>query len=70
MAPAHNKADVHYLLTTQLFCGNCGAMLAGESGNSHTGVTHYYYKCGTRKRNGFWNIRVGRIPACRSCRRN
>lgn len=52
MAPAHNKADVHYLLTTKLFCGNCGAMLAGESGNSHTGVTHYYYKCGTRKRNG------------------
>lgn len=52
MAPAHNKAYVHYLLTTKLFCGNCGAMLAGESGNSHTGVTHYYYKCGTRKRNG------------------
>ena len=23
-APAHNKADVHYLLTTKLFCGKCG----------------------------------------------
>ena len=31
MAPAHNKADVHYLLTTKLFCGNCGAMLAGKA---------------------------------------
>ena len=31
MTPAHNKADVHYLLTTKLFCGNCGAMLAGKA---------------------------------------
>ena len=51
-APAHNKADVHYLLTTKLFCGKCGTMMAGESGRSHTGTVHYYYKCGTRKRGG------------------
>ena len=51
-APAHNKADVHYLLTTKLFCGKCGAMMAGESGRSHTGTVHCYYKCGTRKRSG------------------
>ena len=51
-APAHNKADVHYLLTTKLFCGKCGTMMAGESGRSHTGTIHYYYKCGTRKRSG------------------
>lgn len=25
-APAHNKADVHYLLTTKLFCGKCGTL--------------------------------------------
>lgn len=24
--------------------------MAGDSGTSHTGVTHYYYKCGNRKR--------------------
>ena len=51
-APAHNKADVHYLLTTKLFCGKCGTMMAGESGKSHTGTVHCYYKCGTRKRSG------------------
>ena len=51
-APAHNKADVHYLLTTKLFCGKCGTMMAGESGRSHTGTIHCYYKCGTRKRSG------------------
>ena len=43
-APAHNKADVHYLLTTKLFCGKCGTMMAGESGRSHTGTVHCYYK--------------------------
>lgn len=51
-APAHNKTDVHYLLTTKLFCGKCGTMMAGESGRSHTGTVHCYYKCGTRKRSG------------------
>ena len=51
-APAHNKADIHYLLTTKLFCGKCGTMMAGESGRSHTGTVHCYYKCGTRKRSG------------------
>ena len=29
------------MLTTKLFCGYCGA----ESGTSHTGNTHRYYKC-------------------------
>ena len=27
-------------------------MMAGESGRSHTGTVHCYYKCGTRKRSG------------------
>ena len=52
MAPAHTKTDVNYMLTTKLFCGNCGTMLIGESGTSKTGATHYYYKCGMRKRRG------------------
>ncbi|VYT65115.1 Uncharacterised protein [uncultured Clostridium sp.] len=51
-APAHARTDVNYMLTTKLFCGKCGAMMAGESGKSHTGTWHYYYKCGNRKRNG------------------
>ena len=44
-APARHKAEDDYLLTTKLFCGYCGAYLCGESGTSHTGNTHRYYKC-------------------------
>ena len=50
-APARKKAVVEYLLTTKLFCGDCGAFMIGESGTSHTGTTHYYYKCSNAKRN-------------------
>lgn len=39
-APAKAKADEEYLLTTKLFCGKCGKMLAGESGTSRTGAKH------------------------------
>lgn len=49
-APAREKADVNYLLTTKLYCGKCGAFMVGESGTSHTGRTHYYYKCVNAKR--------------------
>ena len=49
--PARKKAVVEYLLTTKLFCGDCGAFMVGESGTSHTGTTHYYYKCSNAKRN-------------------
>ena len=48
-APAKAKADEEYLLTTKLFCGKCGKMLAGESGTSRTGAKHYYYKCAGAK---------------------
>ena len=44
-APARHKAEDDYLLTTKLFCGYCGAYLCGESGTSHTGKVHRYYKC-------------------------
>ena len=50
-APAHFMATEEYLLTTKLFCGTCGRMMAGESGISATkGVKHCYYKCGGAKR--------------------
>ena len=50
-APAHYKATDEYLLTTKLFCGTCGRMMAGESGKSSSnGVKHCYYKCGGAKR--------------------
>ena len=50
-APAHSKAkESEFLLTTKLFCGKCERMMVGESGKSHTGAMHYYYKCGNAKR--------------------
>ena len=43
-APARHKAEDDYLRTTKLFCGYYGAYLCGESGTSHTGNVHHYYK--------------------------
>ena len=49
--PARAKADEEYLLTTKLFCGNCGRLMAGESGKSGTkGIKYRYYKCSGAKR--------------------
>ena len=49
-APSRTKADEDYLLTTKLFCGGCGRLMAGECGTSGTnGVKYYYYKCGGAK---------------------
>ena len=49
--PVHSKAkESEFLLITKLFCGKCERMMVGESGKSHTGAMHYYYKCGNAKR--------------------
>ncbi|MET0017948.1 recombinase family protein [Oscillibacter sp.] len=50
LAPAATKADEQYLLTTKLFCGICGTMMAGESGTGTMGKTYRYYKCSHAKR--------------------
>ena len=47
--PAAAKANERYLLTTKLFCGNCGKMMAGESGKSSQGKVYRYYKCHSAK---------------------
>lgn len=49
-APAMRKAEDDYILTTRLFCGKCGTFMVGESGKSHTGTVHRYYKCSHAKR--------------------
>ena len=49
-APAKAKAHTEYLLTTKLICGDCEKLMAGESGRSRNGDTHYYYKCHNAKR--------------------
>lgn len=48
-APARFKAEDEYLLTTKLFCGKCNCYMVGESGTSHTGFVHRYYKCVSAK---------------------
>lgn len=57
-APARAKARDDYLLTTKLFCGHCGGMMVGESGTSHTGDKHFYYKCVNAKRKKTCNKRT------------
>ncbi|MGM9603213.1 MAG: recombinase family protein [Faecousia sp.] len=52
-APARAKAEEEYLLTTKIYCGNCGAYMCGESGKGRNGTVHRYYKCVTvKKRRG------------------
>lgn len=48
--PPHTRGAVDFLLTTKLYCGKCGAYMAGESGTSRTGESYYYYKCSHAKR--------------------
>ena len=49
-APAKSKAEEEYLLTTKLYCGDCGRLMAGESGKGAKGVVYHYYKCSGAKR--------------------
>lgn len=46
------KAPERYLLSLKAFCGECGAMLVGESGYGKQGNKYLYYKCSTRKKKG------------------
>ena len=43
-APAKHKAEDEYLLTTKLYCGECGCFMVGESGTGRN-MVHRYYKC-------------------------
>ena len=55
IAPARNKAEDEYILTTKLKCGKCGAYMVGESGKSMTGAIHRYYKCANTKKKKLCN---------------
>lgn len=44
------KAHEKYLLSSKLFCGDCGTPMAGECGRSRNGEMHHYYKCSRNKR--------------------
>lgn len=50
-APAAMKADIKYILSTKLRCGDCGGMMVGESGTSGTNNrVYHYYKCANAKK--------------------
>ena len=46
---ARGKADVEYLLSGKLFCGECNDSMTGISGTGKSGKKHYYYVCNSRK---------------------
>lgn len=39
-----------YILSAKIRCGNCGSIMWGEYGTSHTGVVYSYYKCAAVKK--------------------
>lgn len=49
-APASHKATDDYLLTTKLFCGDCGSIMVGEIGRGRNNQQYRYYKCISAKR--------------------
>lgn len=60
-APARKKAKEDYLLTTKLFCGDCLAMMVGDSAQKSNGNIYRYYKCVGAK-----NIFVTKKPFARN----
>ena len=44
-APGISKASEEYILTTKIFCGQCGNSMVGTSGTSQTGTIYKYYTC-------------------------
>ena len=49
--PRDSKSEQPYILSGKLFCGFCDSMMTAETGTSHTGKLHHYYKCFGRKCN-------------------
>jgi DNA invertase Pin-like site-specific DNA recombinase len=50
-ASARFKAQDDYILTTKLYCGDCGAYMAGDSTDKRSGRVYRYYTCRNVKRN-------------------
>ena len=49
-AHPRKEGNTDFILTSKLFCGECGGAMIGDSGTGKNGTTHYYYKCGNAKR--------------------
>lgn len=48
-SPAAKKTDGGFLLTSKLFCGECGEPMTGDGGTSKTGKVYSYYICNGRR---------------------
>lgn len=55
---ARFAAPERYLLTTKLFCGECGSSMSGDCGTSRTGAVYNYYKCAANKRKKSCNMKA------------
>ena len=49
-SPASSKPDGGFLLTSKLFCGECGQPMTGDGGTSVTGKVYSYYTCNGRRK--------------------
>ncbi len=49
-APASYKSDDRYILTTKVFCAECGSPMVGESARGRHDKQYYYYKCSNAKK--------------------
>lgn len=49
ISPAAKPTDGGFLLTSKLFCGECGQPMTGDSGTSSTGKVYSYYTCSGRR---------------------
>ena len=45
LAPARGRAKVSYVLTTKLYCADCGRGMVGISGKTIGDTAYHYYKC-------------------------
>lgn len=48
-SPAAKKTNGGFLLTSKLFCGECGEPMTGDGGTSKTGKVYSYYICSGRR---------------------
>ncbi len=49
-APAAKKTEGGFLLTTKIFCGECGEAMTGDSGTGKSGAIYHYYTCNGRRK--------------------
>lgn len=49
-APSSYKSNDRYILTTKLFCAECGSPMVGESARGRHEKQYFYYKCSNAKK--------------------